>query len=278
MIPTIDIAAAEHRRGQLSNGHRAEAWESLQDHGVVVLQDALPNPLVERLGRAYFGRYGGASEEELDGLGTRVGHERWMVSVPFEDPFDDPGVYAPPMIQPVLADALGEGYLLSSYCAVTSYPGAARQHVHRDHELLFPEDEALSFSVPPYALTVVVPLVDLDVSTGGTQVWADSHRGTPSLWSRMTGGERLRLPKGSAFIMDYRLLHGGEPNQGQVARPVLYLAYARPWFQDACNFGKHPPVRIEEADKARVPEDLRGLFGGVPYAARFSDLAGYTGD
>ena len=260
MIEPLTIDEGAWRRGRLGRAELGAAEARFHEHGLVALAGAFERSFIRGLEVAYVTRFGGCSEDELRALGARVGDERWMLSLPFEDPFDAEQLYASPLLMPLLHRLLGPAVVLSSYCAVTAFPSAAPQHVHRDHPLLFPEDEEASLRAPPYAVTVVIPLVDLDGTTGGTRVWPGSHRATPSLWKRMTRAVPVRVPAGSAYLMDYRLLHGGEPNQGHLQRPVLYLAYARPWFRDAYNFKDHPPVRLDPAALARVPQAHRGLF------------------
>lgn len=256
----------ELKSGKPNRRRLAEAQAYFQDFGLAVLHNALPKDLVLELRSAYFERYAGLSEEELKGLGSRVGHERWMISLPFESPFDRPELYAPGLLYPLLTRLLGADLVLNSYSAVTSFPGAEHQHVHRDHELLFPEDEEASFSSPAYAVTVAIPLVDLDETTGGTSVWPRSHAGSMSVLSRIKRPVPVRPQMGSVYVMDYRLLHGGEPNLGQVPRPILYLVYARPWFKDACNFNNHPPLRADADALDRLPDHLRHLFVHDPAA------------
>ncbi|MCB9650411.1 MAG: phytanoyl-CoA dioxygenase family protein [Deltaproteobacteria bacterium] len=263
MLVEVQVAPDDLRRGRLGRAQLAEAEAAYRAHGLVTLHKAFDPAFIRRLEVAYAARFGGCSEDELARLGSRVGDERWMLSLPFEDPFDGPELYAPALLMPLLHRLLGEAVVLSSYCAVTSFPGAGPQHLHLDHPLLFPEDEQASLHLPPYATTVVIPLLDLDEKNGGTMVWPGSHRATPSFWKRVTRGTPLRLPAGSAFLMDYRLLHRGEANPGHLPRPVLYLVYARPWFRDAYNFRDHPPVRLSPEARARIPEAHQGLFAAA---------------
>lgn len=253
----------EKAKGKPTRVNLAAAQVSFHELGFAVLEDAIDREVVLELRRAYFERYAGCSEDELFALGSKVGHERWMLSLPFEPPFDHEALIAPKLVYPLLAKLLGDDFMLHSLSAVTSFPGAEHQHVHLDHELLFPEDEAASFALPPYAVTAVIPLADLTEQTGGTSVWPGTHRVAPGFFERMKKPLPLRPQLGSVYLMDYRLLHGGEPNLAQVPRPVLYLVYTRRWFRDACNFERHPPLRAEPEALARVPERLRHLFARV---------------
>ncbi len=139
------------------------------------------------------------------------------------------------------------------------------QHIHRDHPALFAEAGRLSDILPPYALTVVVPLVDLDEETGTTALWEGSHRATPTGHEENGGAQSALLVEaslpwsklGDCYFMDYRLLHAGTANNSSRPRPILYLVYSRIWFQDRKNFKKQAPLQMSQAEYERIPEDLR---------------------
>ena len=240
----------QSRRG-LAHAHRAFTRD-----GVISLDDVFDTTLLADAHRAFVDRYDGLGEDELVKVGSRVGHERYMISVAWATPFDDPGLWINRLVEAVLGRVLGPGFVLNSYALVAAYPGAADQHVHLDHQLLF-EGPLLSRALPPYAATLAVPLIDLGPQTGGTQVWIGSHRRLPGFVARRSRGQLLCPPRGGAYLMDYRLLHGGTQNPGVIARPVLYIAYSRPWFRDAANFRQHPPIRITRAQRDLLPDHLR---------------------
>ena len=63
---------------------------------------------------------------------------------------------------------------------------------------------------------------------------------------------------GDAYMMDYRVIHGGLPNDSDTARPILYLVYSRPWFRDGFNFSSQPSVQISKKQRKKVPERWQG--------------------
>lgn len=67
-------------------------------------------------------------------------------------------------------------------------------------------------------------------------------------------------PVGSCLLMDYRLTHQGLANRSNQVRPVLSMVYNRPWFRDAVNYKKQPPLAISTEEFSRIPESYRGLF------------------
>ena len=114
-------------------------------------------------------------------------------------------------------------------------------------------------------MTVLIPLVDIDGETNGTAMWPRSHHGDG--WKPGTAATGLRPPSdgsidtsgevssaiasdgsndtsdataavspvlraGDALLFDARLLHRALANKTAAARPIVYLALARPWFRD----------------------------------------------
>ena len=132
----------------------------------------------------------------------------------------------------------------------------------------------LTNSIPPYAVTMVVPLVDIDEQTGTTAIWEGSHKKSDDqnsedrfrLLSRLmqepdySMAARPLPRQGDVYLMDYRVIHGGLANRSQIDRPILYVVYSRPWFRDGFNFGKQPSVSISSKQLKKVPKKFRGLF------------------
>jgi hypothetical protein len=185
----------------------------------------------------------------------RVGDERVMLSVKLQGPFLTPEVYGNPLLLTVLRQLLGADLVIDSFTCVLAMPGAADQEVHRDHESLFPAQPDVAAHLPPYAVTVVTPLVDLTPETGTTRVFPGTHRGGDAQRSELP-----YLDRGECFLFDYRLQHHGTANTSDRARPVLYVSYARPWFTDLSNFRRQPRINIDPEDLRRIPSEQWPLF------------------
>ena len=191
----------------------------------------------------------------------KVGDRRYMIPVSISGRFRDPLIYANPFVLKVVREALGFAAILESFGAVVSLPGSEAQHVHRDSPMLF--DAGISPLLPAHALTVVMPLIEMNDLHGTTAVWSGSHR-----WKNFDdkiASETPRIPVGSCAIWDFRLFHGGTPNHSNSHRPILYVTYARPWFRDAKNFLKEGQRRISvDGDFIRgLPEDHQKLFSHI---------------
>lgn len=181
--------------------------------------------------------------------GVRIHNGRYIVNVPLRGPFNRPELYANPTLLGLLREILGPDCILASVGAVVSLPGASDQHIHSDYGALFPEMPDLHRELPCYAITVAVPLVDIDVINGPTKIWPGSHRTNSQEARHLLCGEM-----GSCYFWDYRTLHAGGSNHSEAMRPLLYMAYTRRWFKDILNPDK---LIIEEET---IPEEHRALF------------------
>lgn len=234
-----------------------KAGEIFHRSGVVLIDQFISPALVAQLRAAH--------EEcvrdwQSSGLGkpNNVGDKRFTVPIRIRPPFDNPAVYANPVLIEMLTAAMGERPVLHAFGAVVTHKGARMQHIHREHPLLFNSDEA-NAHVPTYAVTVLVPLIDLDEESGGTQLWEGSHKlPKDAPWE----GEPhvIYTPAGSALVMDYRLYHGGMPCQANHGRPLLYYTYAMPWFTDTLAFESHAALGMSDEERLRIPDDHRYLF------------------
>jgi ectoine hydroxylase-related dioxygenase (phytanoyl-CoA dioxygenase family) len=186
----------------------------------------------------------------------RVGKRRLQVPVQLTGPYLSPTLYANPALLEVVSAALGDDYLIESVAVVTALTGAAVQHLHRDHEDLFPGHPFTRAVMGSYGITVAIPLVDLTPETGTTKLFTESH-------VKPRDDERFELPyieRGRSYAMDYRLWHQGTENRSAVERPIIYLVYSRAWFTDIWNYGNADRIRISAADLAAVPAQHRALF------------------
>ena len=110
---------------------------------------------------------------ELDA--TTKADRRPLYTVEMDGPIGDPSFYANSLLLPILRRLLGADLSLGAVSAVISFPGAPQQFGHRDSPFLFAEPgDALA--LPPYAITVLMPMIDANAETGSTRVWPGTHR------------------------------------------------------------------------------------------------------
>jgi hypothetical protein len=181
----------------------------------------------------------------------------------------DPALWANPLVMAILAPLLGNDLLIDNLTIVTAFPGARDQQLHRDHAPLFPEQPQVGAGLNPYAITLVIPLIDLDEHTGTTRLVTGSHRGIAEGPS-----EFPLVQRGDCFLMDYRLAHLGTANRSDRARPMLFIVYTRPWFTDIRNLKRQERLRLSREDLAALPPAHWPLFrrlatkGGLDFSQR----------
>ena len=245
------------RTGSLTPENMAGAADAFKDAGCMVVEKVLDAAIVDAMHDAFVDRYHRYLEGQSPDDALEVGPRRFMVTVALEPPFADPEVYANPVLLPILA-ALLDDVRLFSFGGVVALPGSAEQDTHRDSPGLF-KDDALDGAVPPFAVTVLIPLVDITQETGTTRVWPGTHREFGDD-SRLSFWIDPVISRGSVLLMDYRLFHGGTQNRSPSPRPVLYNVYARPWYRDRENYRTQPPLVISHDELARVPDEHKVLF------------------
>jgi Phytanoyl-CoA dioxygenase (PhyH) len=260
----LERTADDKRSGRISEAELRDAQHSFTRDGFLQMNDVLPREFVAVLERSWAQRYATLSDAESPDGCIKVGDRRYMTAVDVSGPFNDPLLYANPYFFPLVSTLLGGQPVIDSFGAVSALPGAAAQHIHADHVPLFLESQ-LSGLLPCYALTVVLPLVDLDSTTGSTAVWLGSHRDPwPPADRDYSNAHIPHTKRGTVYLMDYRLMHGGTANRSDRPRPLLYLAYARPWFTDSVNFATLPRMKMSSAELSAVPREFQSLFVRVP--------------
>jgi tetratricopeptide (TPR) repeat protein len=225
--------------------------------GAVLIDGMLDRNYVEELKVAFEQRVDEWKNSPL-GKPNNVGDKRLTVPIRMRPPFNNPALFANPVLLNLLSEAMGDKPVLHAFGAVVTYKGAKMQHIHREHPLLFTSDTA-NAGLPTYAVTVLMPLIDLTEEMGGTQLWPGTHlepagaewKGEPTI---------VHTKAGSCLTFDYRVFHGGLPCNADGLRPMLYLTYCLPWFTDTLAFESHAALGISQTELLAIPEEHRGLF------------------
>lgn len=254
---------------------------AMERDGAVAFDGLFPLPLLEKLRREVLRRHESGLLRERGLVRDIAG--RYAAVLPFEGPFLAPEFYANPRLLQMVAALLGADRCIGSLEAVIALPGAGRQHQHVDGPLRL--DRVVGRTkrryrgdlsgLPPYAVTLCVPLCAVTEENGPTAIWPGSHR--TALRARPPGGreiarrfpeERMTGPLGQAYFFDYRVFHGGMPNLSPEPRPVLMFVFTRSWFRDPNLMEVFPSVVISRANLRRVPERHRSLFLLAPESRR----------
>ena len=263
----FEVSAAERSAGQLSPGSTASVSQALRENGAVLLRHALAADLVDTLKHGFDSQWGAFTSEQMRDQARlpfpnpvlRVGEERYEVILKIKHAFLQSGIFANDLICNFLVGVLGPGMKLSGFTAVLSFPGAKQQHIHSDAPRLFNE-AGPSASLPSYAINVSIPLIDVTNEIGGTGIWLGSHQWDAHRAPQPREMTNVEFQRGDCILMDYRTLHAGLPNVSTIARPILYMVYARPWFFDDSNHVGRPSLDMDTRDFERLAPHIQNLL------------------
>jgi len=233
--------------------------EKLYRHfGYLIIEDLFSEQFVSDLYNDFESEYPQYLNNKSFDDALDVGDKRIMLTVKLQGAFNNSLYYANPLLMPLLSRLLGNNLILLSHGAVRSLPGAKRQHTHRDHIPLF--EGEFTGEIPSFAVTLGIPLIDMNEVNGTTRVYGKSHKNNLLPDSALEDGISPTIRKGSCMLFDYRLLHEGTPNNSSNMRPLMYNIYSRPWFRDCQNYSKQNPLQITEAEFSKIPEEHHYLF------------------
>jgi hypothetical protein len=237
-IARIVPSQSERSAGALGTETVEYASRRFRVDGALIFEDIVATALIAEARRAFDQAY----SHYLDGCrhddALRVGDRRLIITINLEPPFDTPQLFANPYLLPILDAALDDGFVLGALGIVCSLASAPAQHRHADGGFLFPRS-GIDRLLPASAITVGIPLLEMNDVHGTTALWLGSHRDA----SRVPNEDGIKpvVREGSCMLWDFRLSHGGTPNRSVVPRPLLYLTYCRPWFLDHLNYGRSNP-------------------------------------
>lgn len=164
-----------------------------------------------------------------------------------------------PALLALLDNALGNNWVYESFGVISSFPGSTMQKLHSDSPHLF-EDQAIAAMLPPFALTISIPLVDVDEVNGSTEFLPGTHRFLQSP-ETAKGSVWNSVLRGNCMIWDYRVRHRGQPNNSAEPRPMLYATAVAP-------SGRIPPTSCRMR-ASLLSGGMRG-HGSPPIAASIS--------
>jgi Phytanoyl-CoA dioxygenase (PhyH) len=238
IIARIVPSESERTAGSLGTETVEYASRRFRIDGALVIEDIVDTALIAEARRVVHEAY----SQYMDGCkhddALRVGDRRLIITINLEPPFDDPQLFANPYLLPVLGAALDDGFVLGALGIVCSLASAPAQHRHADGGFLFPRS-GIDRLLPASAITVGIPLLEMNEVHGTTALWLGSHRDASRVPNEV--GIEPVVREGSCMLWDFRLSHGGTPNRSALSRPLLYLTYCRPWFLDHLNYGKSNP-------------------------------------
>lgn len=146
-------------------------------------------------------------------------------------------VQAGPVIEQLLNETLGQGWICHSFLANGADPGGYPQGLHIDQGPLLPW---MTVEAPALVNTMYIPQ-DVDEHNGGTLVIPGSHQILMEAGSAGEVGElppaiNLAAPAGTIMIFDGRMLHGTGANRSDKRRFVATMSNVKPWMRTQENW------------------------------------------
>ncbi|MGQ7844747.1 phytanoyl-CoA dioxygenase family protein [Granulosicoccus sp. 3-233] len=258
MVPTVWFSDAERETGQVLPETLALCATLFRKYGVLILKGVFDPSLLDQCHGTFKERYQAYLTNQRHKDALRIGDKRFQITIDISKPFNEPALYGNGLTLPLMKDILGEACILGCFTSAMSLPGSIDQRLHKDHKALF-HDDPKPVKEPSFAVTMMVPLVDLDERVGTTRVKKGSHVYTSSRSKGMPWQTPL-TSVGDCYLMDYRLSHHGQANQSDNPRPILSLVYQRPWFRDYINFHNQPSLRLAPEEFEKVPKALKSLL------------------
>jgi len=217
------------------------AAEALRRDGVVAVEGLWSAETIDALAATVAAQH--AEFTDPDGLDDYLGdkHERFIAPVALTTAIRDSGLCSSEPLNALYSAMLGEDYVYEAFGMLMVRPGAPPQGPHRDGGLLFPET-GVDRILPPSALTVAIPLVDVTADYAPTGAVPGSHRhqaaADPAELIPVT------LCRGDAAIWDFRTNHAGLANRTDRPRPALYFTVCRPYWVDHKNFHANARAKL----------------------------------
>ena len=191
-----------------------EAVQRMRRCGMVVIRNALSANFVHAFRRPFGDYVHGLSNGtiSIDGRSSlnepyflhKLDDKRWEVLLPRS--FAVPELFNSVILRSVLShfSVLGRDYVLHSLGAALSEPGSKRLHWHRYSRYPMKDAGVAGADVPPHAVTVLIPLLDVTLAHGPTEFCV----GSSHLVGFDQNNYKLRDPTLAAYMDDAKCPDG----------------------------------------------------------------------
>jgi len=245
--PTLD--AAEYA---VAPGDASAIRDAVLDHGVALVKDMVSKDVLDACAAVVTARWDACKAA----LGAKTppllfnGIDRFEYAEVVHRSDGRYDMKVPEEVRSALAGApwlaavealLGPDYAPLYDSAIVSVPSAKTQEMHCDNGHLFPHSE--EHVRTPHCVTVICPLIDVTEDNGPTEFWPGSHyeavakemfeeRARTGAHIPSKSSLQLAGAVGDCILFDTRTVHRGMANAAKEKRPILYIAYARPWYTE----------------------------------------------
>lgn len=265
-FPTITLSSEEFEKDKINSETLKEGFDLYIKNGCLLVKNVFSSKYIKELHKFNNEAYGDYFQDIKFDDALKVGDKCTMITIDIKGLFNSPKLYANQLIFPLLEVLLSKKLILGFFGSVTSLPNASDQHVHRDNPHIFDQpdvyeggEKVLPF-LPPYGITVSIPLIPLNEINGTTRMFLGSHLVTLREIRRNCEYIDPVADTGDCLFMDWRLMHGGTANKSSEPRPIIYLEYFRHWYRDVVNFNKQKRIQISAEEYAKIPQVHQHLF------------------
>lgn len=236
-----------------------DAASCVRRNGGIVLRDAIPKPVLDAVLEDFKVRHDVHMAPGQKKLYRRFQSDplRAQVPIAIDGPAANPAFFAPPSVTALARKLMGEDLIIGEMGVVISHAGAGPQEIHRDSHFLFGGID-MEMDLPPFAMTLLVPLLDVTEGMGPTEFWPGTHLNRDETADGPP--QRAVVNAGSVTFIDSRVLHRGGANVTGPVRPTAYFSFHRPWYVEKFGYEEKPQVRVTPAMLQRLPEAYRPLF------------------
>jgi len=250
-----------------------QALRCVRQHGIIIIRNAIPLPVIAAVLADFKVRHDIHMTPGQKRLFRNFQSDplRAQVPVAIDGPVANPAVFAAPSVMAVAKSMMVDDLIVGENGVVISHAGAGPQNIHRDSDFLFGGLDQ-EIDLPPYSMTLLLPLVDVSLGMGPTEFWPGSHRQRDEAAVTAVPPLCAPLAAGTALLLDARLLHRGGANVTGPVRPSLYFSYHRRWYLENSGYENKPQVRVTPAMLERLPEVYRPMFAWALHLNRTSSF------
>ncbi len=194
---------------------------------------------------------------------------------------DPEAVQAGPLIEQLLDETLGKGWICHSFLSNGADPGGQPQGLHLDQGPLLPW---LTEEAPALVNTMFIPQ-DVNEVNGGTLLIPGSHRilieaGTGGEVGEMPPAINLEAKAGTILVFDGRVLHGTGVNRSDERRFVATMSSVKSWMRQQENWvlSVAPDVLASASPKLLHRMGLQALTYGSTIEGFGLGASGRMGD
>ena len=239
------VTSDEHTAGAFSAEKLASIVRDIQVNGYAVVAGLVSQETCGLLGDSIL-----HDAQQVRALNPSTPHEiatgkgHLQLGLRRYAPYVKRDLLANPLIENVVAAALGAKAWLGFYNGNVNLPGSTYQPLHFDRPFSWrtqaaAEQDGQSWPPPTTTLSCSVALTEITEANGATEIYPGTHLETavtqwslkerlsshPELVERWGPPSRMPIPAGGICFRDPRMWHRGVPNPSNQVRPMIALTY-----------------------------------------------------